>query len=210
MTTKTTKATKEIAKPEAEAVGKPPALADPLTQEAELTRLREELAAKDVRLQEVETRLGKAEQELAERPDLDALGSSTSGGLIREVTTTTTKPTWRFRVKDQRGLFEAKDFKVVDESEAIRLFCVTTKDAQGKTIDPTRHRFSVECLDEKARTQAIREQIQTSTANLAGINVPVGALAPGYQPPLAPPPSHIPPALAGAAPAPVTVPAMVR
>lgn len=93
-------------------------------------------------------------QARAEAEEALRLASSDGSGGKRDfsdLSTTTTKPTSVFVVKcvgrDDLG---EQQFKVVDESEAIRLFTIKNK------LDVSSHSFRVKCLDPEREKRVAR------------------------------------------------------
>lgn len=73
------------------------------------------------------------------------------------------KPVWPFAVKVTampKGHPAVADRKIqaVDESEAIRQFCLMSKDEKGRQLDPTRYQFHAECTDPKREAHLLEKQ----------------------------------------------------
>lgn len=117
----------------------------PTTEALEIARLQAELAATKTALS------SKSESLEAKQRELDALRNGNGGSTWR---TTTTKPTWPFRVspfrKDLPQLTPLEG-EFVDESEAIRCFWRANNgkkgvNKQGAQIDLDSTTVNVECV----------------------------------------------------------------
>lgn len=77
---------------------------------------------------------------------------------------TTRKPLWLFRVRCSampagHPALPELEIKAVDESEAVRQFCLLSKDDKGRQLDPTRYQFTATCLDDQKRSQLIHNRV---------------------------------------------------
>lgn len=70
-------------------------------------------------------------------------------GQSAEMRTTTTKKTYKFSVNGPSG---GREYDVVDESEAKRLYCIEFK------LEPSLFPLKVACLDSKQRANDVIEQ----------------------------------------------------
>lgn len=121
-------------------------------------RIAELEAERDAALQLAEG----AQNELAQAR---AQGSTRRGDEEKEVKSATrNKPLWPFNVRSlslpkldanspRHPELPVVRIDAVDESEAIRQYCLMHKDEQGRQLDPTRYTFRAECLKEREREQ---------------------------------------------------------
>lgn len=109
----------------------------------------EELLAK---VQRLEGEKNAAEQR-AEQFKLQFETAQAARNDLRSLQTTTTKPTYLFSVSGKRGTCE---FRVVDESEAKRLYAIKTG------LDPSEEVFKVVCLEHEKRRASILDQVKQS------------------------------------------------
>lgn len=143
--------------------------AKPVDAAAEIAALKKKLAEESEALAVARQEKAAAEEALR----MANFGSEGPRGNP-EMSTTTTKPTWPFDVTCRtKPALGTQQFKVVDESEAIRLFTIKNK------LDVSSHHFTVTCADPnraKKIEQAILNEEQRRVRALGLETQPVTAL----------------------------------
>lgn len=148
-----------------------------MAKENESSILPVNTSSLEVRLKQLEAERDEAIRR-AESAEARA-GALESGGSDRHYTgdkpvvpATRNKQTWPFRVhcnapKNHPDIPD-EDITAVDESEAIRQFCLMRKDEKQRQLDPTRYVFSVTCLKPIERAQQQANKINNRRAVAAG------------------------------------------
>jgi hypothetical protein len=128
-------------------------------------RIKQLEAERDAAIADRDTAVSRADTAQARVGALESEGSDRHyAGDKPVLSATRNKPTWPFLVhcvgipKNVPGKPLHPDvpdevIHAVDESEAIRQFCLMRKDDQGRQLDVTRYAFIVTCQKEKARHQ---------------------------------------------------------
>lgn len=125
--------------------------------QARIRQLESQLATANERADMAEARAGQLESE----------GSSRNYSGPKPVEPATrNKPTWKFKVRcaakpttnPPHPDVPDQTINAVDESEAIRQFCLTSKDEKGRQLDPTRYQFQVDCIDPRREANLLEKQ----------------------------------------------------
>jgi len=124
-----------------------------------------ESISNEERIKQLEADLAAANQRANVAEAQFAQGSDRRAGEDKPVVSATrNKPTWPFNVSlvgmpklevnsPPHPKVPDTNITAVDESEAIRQFCLMHRDEHGKQLDPTRYSFRAVCLQENARKQ---------------------------------------------------------
>lgn len=138
--------------------------------ESRVRQLEAERDAAVARADAAESRVGTLESEGSERR---------YSGDKPVISATRNKPTWPFKVHCAAiPKLPANSFphpkvpdeviEAVDESEAIRQFCLMRKDEKDRQLDPTRYQFQATCLKDNERQQRIINRLNNRRAVAAG------------------------------------------